>query len=260
MFSLLLTALPTTIGVAQGVSAAKKEKESQDSDDLLRKFTLRCSIDDDELQRCPEAERWWGGGVVLRDGKVRQYANMFRMREGASALPFLQHNTAPNPPAHNQLYIHPSTSTPTQPPAHPFTGFLISYPDPTRPTPAPLGLVSSISLDPPVLNWIYVDAVTREVKYGNRTQSREHVVGSWGRGRGWLELAGAEARERLGEGGGAVVGEEGGVRWGGEGVRVRLERVFLEGVVEGKEEGEGGRGRTKFEGGTTMLETGGKRE
>lgn len=83
-------------------------------------------------------------------------------------------------------------------------------------------------------------------------------MGSWGRGRGWLELAGAEVRERLGEGGGAVVGEEGGVRWGGEGVRVGLERVFLEGVVEGK--GEGGRSQTKFEGGTTMLETGGKRE
>ena len=116
MFSLLLTALPTTIGVAQGVSAAKKEKESQDSDDLLRKFTLRCSIDDDELQRCPEAERWRGGGVVLRDGKVRQYANMFRMREGASALPFLQHNTAPNPPG-----IISSTSTPPPPPNPPPT-------------------------------------------------------------------------------------------------------------------------------------------
>lgn len=111
MFSLLLTALPTTIGVAQGVSAAKKEKESQDSDDLLRKFTLRCSIDDDELQRCPEAERWRGGGVVLRDGKVRQYANISRMREGASALPFLQHNTAPNPPR-----TISSTSTPPPPP------------------------------------------------------------------------------------------------------------------------------------------------
>lgn len=137
MFSLLLTALPTTIGVAQGVSAAKKEKESQDSDDLLRKFTLRCSIDDDELQRCPEAERWRGGGVVLRDGKVRQYANISRMREGASALPFLQHNTAPNPPRAQpalhpplHLHLHPTP----RPPLHRLPNLV---PGPHAPDPGP---------------------------------------------------------------------------------------------------------------------------
>ena len=32
----------------------------------------------------------------------------------------------------------------------------------------------------PTLNWIYVDRETQELKYGNRTQSREHAVGSWG--------------------------------------------------------------------------------
>lgn len=92
-----------------------------------------------------------------------------------------------------------------------------------------------------MLNWIYVDTATRELRYGNRTQSREQVVGSWGRGKGWLELGGAEAGERLGEGGGAVVGDGGVVRWGAreEGVGVRLERVFLEGVVEGEGKGEG---------------------
>lgn len=51
------------------------------------------------------------------------------------------------------------------------------YPDderePTR------GLVSTISVDPPLLNWIYVDKNTLELKYGNRTQSREHIVGPW---------------------------------------------------------------------------------
>ena len=42
-----------------------------------------------------------------------------------------------------------------------------------------MGLVTTISDDPPMLNWIYVDKHTLELKHGNRTQSREHWVGSW---------------------------------------------------------------------------------
>lgn len=30
-----------------------------------------------------------------------------------------------------------------------------------------------------MLNWLYVDRNTLELKYGNRTQSREHHVGPW---------------------------------------------------------------------------------
>jgi hypothetical protein len=33
--------------------------------------------------------------------------------------------------------------------------------------------------DPPLLNWIYVDADTYELKYGNRSASTEHIVGPW---------------------------------------------------------------------------------
>jgi len=57
------------------------------------------------------------------------------------------------------------------------TAFYIAYPDPERPPTR--GLVSTISDDPPLLNWIYVDRDTLELKYGNRTQSREHFVGPW---------------------------------------------------------------------------------
>ena len=70
MFSLLIAALPTTIAVSQGVSAARKEKDEQDSDDLLRKFTLKCRIDDDELRGKLWAERFQGGQVGLEDNKV----------------------------------------------------------------------------------------------------------------------------------------------------------------------------------------------
>lgn len=62
-------------------------------------------------------------------------------------------------------------------PSHTLQGFYVQYPDEERePT---LGLVSTVSDDPPMLNWIYVDKYTMELKYGNRTQSREHNVGPW---------------------------------------------------------------------------------
>lgn len=62
-------------------------------------------------------------------------------------------------------------------PAYTLKAFYIQYPDQERePT---LGLVSQVSDDPPMLNWIYADKNTLELKYGNKTQSREHVVGPW---------------------------------------------------------------------------------
>lgn len=30
-----------------------------------------------------------------------------------------------------------------------------------------------------MLNWIYADATTREFRYGNRSQSIQHIVGPW---------------------------------------------------------------------------------
>jgi hypothetical protein len=40
-------------------------------------------------------------------------------------------------------------------------------------------MVSTISNDPPQLNWIYVDRDTCEVKYGNRAESEDHIIGPW---------------------------------------------------------------------------------
>lgn len=45
--------------------------------------------------------------------------------------------------------------------------------------PPPRGLVSTISQDPPELNWIYADSNTLELKYGNKTASINHIVGPW---------------------------------------------------------------------------------
>lgn len=40
-------------------------------------------------------------------------------------------------------------------------------------------MVSTISNDPPQLNWIYVDRDTCEVKYGDRVASEPHIIGPW---------------------------------------------------------------------------------
>lgn len=45
--------------------------------------------------------------------------------------------------------------------------------------PAPMGLVSQVWDDPPLLNWIYIDKDTMEVKYGNKSASITHNIGPW---------------------------------------------------------------------------------
>ena len=206
---LTLAAIPTTIGVAEGVNAENKENGSETSSkteaERMRKFNLECYCESNSRK----AKEIHGGKVVLRNDKI---------------------------------YIEPHSSSK----GHTFEGFYISYPDPDRPQPPPMGLVSSIPSDPPTLNWIYVDKDTREVKYGNRTQSRAHVVGSWG----W------DAGEEGGPGGLTLEGEEGAVavdtedgwevRWedengeinakGKKKLSVSLERRLLDSTEEKKKE------------------------
>lgn len=40
-------------------------------------------------------------------------------------------------------------------------------------------MVSTISDDPPYLNWIYLDRFTYEVKYGNKYEATGHLMGPW---------------------------------------------------------------------------------
>lgn len=127
-----------------------------------------------------------------------------------------------------------------------------------------------------MLNWIYIDRATRELKYGNRTQSREHIVGSWGweageeGGPGGLTLGDSEGGvavwKEKGEGGEGEE-EEGGweVRWEGDervkgGLRISLDRQWVEEeeekVDQQKKEGENkGKEQEKSEPATTFQVT-----
>ncbi|OJD40743.1 uncharacterized protein BKCO1_1000524 [Diplodia corticola] len=71
----------------------------------------------------------------------------------------------------NKLYIN----TPSLPPgAHPFAGYFLPHPSHTWGRLGE-GLVSTISDDPPQLNWIYLDVNTHELKYGLRADCEEHL-------------------------------------------------------------------------------------
>jgi len=59
---------------------------------------------------------------------------------------------------------------------HPFAGYFFPYPDKNWGRKGE-GFVSTISDEPPQLNWIYVDRDTHEVKYGNRAESEPHIIG-----------------------------------------------------------------------------------
>ncbi|KAI1777206.1 hypothetical protein F4818DRAFT_340890 [Hypoxylon cercidicola] len=78
----------------------------------------------------------------------------------------------------NKLYLTTgaSTSEDGQPTTadggYPFSGYYLPYPE--KPYE---GLVSTISDDPPMLNWIYVDKNTYEVKYGVRADAQPHITG-----------------------------------------------------------------------------------
>lgn len=57
-----------------------------------------------------------------------------------------------------------------------------------------LGLVSTIQDEPPMLNWIYVDKTTLEVRYGSRAEALDNVVGpfDWTKDRSSLVMDGWE--------------------------------------------------------------------
>lgn len=110
----------------------------------------------------------------------------------------------------DKLWLSPRDNETRQPAggAHPFTGFYIPYPDEERG--GIRGMVSTISRDPPMLNWVYVDRETHEVKYSNRTGSIKHHVGEWD----WTEESGPESCVTFDGWEGFLAVEEGEGKWG----------------------------------------------
>ncbi|KAK4542800.1 hypothetical protein LTR36_006176 [Oleoguttula mirabilis] len=141
----LSSGIAVVTGVSQGVSEQHKQNADSANTTRMLKFHVDTWIDPTERG---------GSRVALHSGIVTLH--------------------------HDKVWVEaksPDTGWPVDEKHHPFTGFYIAYPDDNRPTTR--GLVSTISVDPPVLNWIYIDKDTLELKYSNRSGSIEHHVGSW---------------------------------------------------------------------------------
>ncbi|KAF2104570.1 hypothetical protein NA57DRAFT_51390 [Rhizodiscina lignyota] len=144
----VIVGIPVVTGVAEGVQHQKEQNKEAANEERMVKFHLDVFCGDNS----PKRKEVDGTMVVMRNGKV------YLSPKGEDKQPLPPAGGGPAP--------------------HPFTGFYIMYPDDDR-SPPQRGLVSTISVDPPMLNWIYADRDTLELKYGNRTQSIEHTVGPW---------------------------------------------------------------------------------
>ncbi|TEY82585.1 hypothetical protein BOTCAL_0028g00060 [Botryotinia calthae] len=69
----------------------------------------------------------------------------------------------------SKLYINKDMNDPS---LHPFAGYYLPYPDSNYE-----GLVSTITEIAPIMNWIYVDRETYEVKYGVRLDAQPNITG-----------------------------------------------------------------------------------
>jgi hypothetical protein len=164
--ALLAAAIPTTIGTSIAVNEQQKHS-TQSKFNLVTTFTVESSsglIQKEAL-------------VVLRDGRV-SLTRLLPLLHPLSPPPLSQSKNTKTQKGRaencdGQLWLnHP----PAPIDGHKFTGQYMSYPSTTQHQ----GLVSSIQDDPPILNWIFVDDETLKLRYGNRTESIEHISGPWG--------------------------------------------------------------------------------
>jgi hypothetical protein len=147
-----VVAIPVVTGIAQGVEYQKKQNEEAANETRMIKFNLLVHCDSKDPIAREEVDH---GTVILRHDK----AWVVPRDDKGDPLP-------------------PDEEKKLEPQMHAFAGFYIQYPDESR-CPPERGLVSTISDEPPVLNWVFVDRETYEIKYNNRSGSIEHIVGEW---------------------------------------------------------------------------------
>ncbi|TKA77730.1 hypothetical protein B0A55_04178 [Friedmanniomyces simplex] len=139
------TAVSVTTGVAQGVS--EQHKQNADAANQTRMLKFHIDVHIDEKRRKGKAAALHNGIITLHSDKLWIEAK------------------------------DPETGWPVDATHHPFTGFYLAYPDDNRPSTR--GMVSTITVDPPMLNWIYIDNSTYALSYANRSGSIAHHVGSF---------------------------------------------------------------------------------
>ena len=136
---LAIGSIPTVAGIGLSYSEQRKANERKKDEKYMRRFATYVYCD----SKSSRSKEIHGARLVLRDEKV-YICKPGQEREGDYIGSF----------------------------------FYIEYPDNER-KPPQRGWVSQVRDDPPLLNWIYIDRETMELKYGNRTTSIEHYVGPW---------------------------------------------------------------------------------
>jgi hypothetical protein len=163
-----IAACPAIIGTTEAIRQGQRQNARQTHRGRKSNIYVSCS---DPSRKARDIN---GGTVVLRDRKV-------------CLLPHSKHESSLTS---SQLYV--TTVNPKckfhgdgdQEPGrldedgHLFAGYFFPYPDKKWGRRGD-GYVSTISEDPPQLNWIYVDKDTYEVKYGLRAEAEGHIVGPW---------------------------------------------------------------------------------
>ncbi|KAJ9297642.1 hypothetical protein DTO271G3_4417 [Paecilomyces variotii] len=137
-----LTTAPALLGTAEAI------RQGQSKDRREEHRARRCNLIVTCVKSCIRSREIDSRQVVLKDNKL-----------------YIDVGTRTEP--------EQETSQPQQTQfGHPFAGYYLPYPDEKYE-----GLVSTIVDEPPVLNWIYVDKDTYEVKYGIRAQAQPNIHG-----------------------------------------------------------------------------------
>jgi hypothetical protein len=148
-----IAACPAIIGTTEAIRQGQSQNKKQQHRGRKSNLLVTCS------DPSRKARNIHGGTVVLRDKKL--------------------YVTTVNPKA---KFAHDENDG--QDPdrldedGHLFAGYFFPYPDKNWGHKGD-GYVSTISDEPPQLNWIYVDKDTYEVKCGLRVEAEPHLVGPW---------------------------------------------------------------------------------
>jgi len=148
-----IAACPAIIGTTEAVRQGQTQNRRQSHRSRKSNLLVTCS------DPSSKARDIHGGTVVLRDKKFYVTTVNPKARYGFNA------NDDPDPDRLEET-------------GHLFAGYFFPYPDRKWGRRGD-GYVTTISDDPPQLNWVYVDKDTHEVKYGLRAEAEDHIVGPW---------------------------------------------------------------------------------
>ncbi|KAH0285247.1 hypothetical protein KCU62_g7745, partial [Aureobasidium sp. EXF-3399] len=140
-----VAAVPAIVGTTEAVRQGQRQNAREEHRGRKSNLTITLPV------RNSYSERFDGAMIVLKDNKL--YIDTEHSRLGANM-------------------------------AHPFSGYYLPIPwigDKWKKAGFRNGegMVTTISDDPPFLNWVYLDRNTYEVKYGIRVEAEPHHVGPW---------------------------------------------------------------------------------